>query len=134
AEVFLDGVFVPDRDVLGEVNDGWNVAMATASSERGLTLRSPGRFVATAARLVELYRQQGAPADARRRDAVVKGVIEAEAYRLYTLATVAQLGDRGRMGAEASLMKVFWSELDLHLRETALALLAPRAELQWPWM
>ena len=32
AEVFLDDVFVRDRDVLGEVHKGWDVAMATASS------------------------------------------------------------------------------------------------------
>src|SRR6185503_13283540 len=63
AEVFLEDVFVSDRDVLGTVNDGWNVAMATTSSERGLTLRSPGRFLATAARLTELYRQSKANAD-----------------------------------------------------------------------
>ena len=42
-------------------NEGWRVAMATTGSERGLTLRSPGRFLATAARLIELCR------DARRR-------------------------------------------------------------------
>ena len=46
AEVFLDDVFVPDADVLGEPNEGWGVAMATTGSERGLTLRSPGRFMA----------------------------------------------------------------------------------------
>ena len=48
AEVFLEDVFVADSDVLGGVDRGWEVAMATASSERGLTLRSPGRFRATA--------------------------------------------------------------------------------------
>ena len=56
AEVFFDDVFVPDDLVLGEVNEGWRVAMATTGSERGLTLRSPGRFLATVARLVELAR------------------------------------------------------------------------------
>ena len=44
AEIFLDDVFVPDADVLGGVGDGWRVAMSTASNERGLSLRSPGRF------------------------------------------------------------------------------------------
>ncbi|MDQ1373754.1 MAG: hypothetical protein QOJ09_1092, partial [Actinomycetota bacterium] len=48
AEVFLEDVFVSDADVLGDVDAGWNVAMATTGSERGLTLRSPGRFMATA--------------------------------------------------------------------------------------
>ena len=43
--------------MLGGVNQGWAVAMATASSERGLSLRSPGRFMATADRLLDLYRR-----------------------------------------------------------------------------
>ncbi len=59
AEVFFDDVFVPDADVLGEPNQGWAVAMATTGSERGLTLRSPGRFLATAQRLIDLYHERG---------------------------------------------------------------------------
>ena len=55
AEVFFEDVFVPDADVLGGVNDGWSVAMATTGSERGLTLRSPGRFTAACDRLIDLY-------------------------------------------------------------------------------
>jgi alkylation response protein AidB-like acyl-CoA dehydrogenase len=37
AEVFLEHAFVRDEDVLGEVNQGWQVAMSTTGSERGLT-------------------------------------------------------------------------------------------------
>src|SRR6202035_727415 len=64
AEVFLDDVFVPDHDVLGAVHQGWSVAMATASAERGLTLRSPGRFLAAADRLIDLTRARHATTDA----------------------------------------------------------------------
>ena len=53
AEIFLDDVFVADDWIIGEVNKGWKVAMSTTSSERGLSLRSPGRFMATADRLVQ---------------------------------------------------------------------------------
>jgi alkylation response protein AidB-like acyl-CoA dehydrogenase len=136
AEVFFDGVFVPDRDVLGEVHKGWDVAMATASSERGLSLRSPGRFLAAADRLVELCRrrQAVAPVDARLRDEVAQAWMDAQAYRLYTLQTVTRLQDGGTLGPEASLNKIFWSELDVRLHRTALALLGGDGELDGAWM
>jgi alkylation response protein AidB-like acyl-CoA dehydrogenase len=137
ADVFFDDVFVPDRDVLGKVHDGWNVAMTTASSERGLTLRSPGRFSASAARLVDLYRRESAAhaVDPTLRDAVVRAWMETEAYGLYTLQTVAKLERGGTLGAEASVNKVFWSEMDVHLHETAMRILGPRAELaEEAWM
>jgi alkylation response protein AidB-like acyl-CoA dehydrogenase len=127
AEVFLDDVFIPDRDVLGEVNKGWEVAMATTSSERGLTLRSPGRFLATAERLVDLLRRRGG--DARSRDDVTQAWIDAECYRLYTLQTATRLADGKAIGAESSLNKVFWSEMDVAMHEAALRLLGPEGEL-----
>ena len=133
AEVFLEDVFVPDRDVLGAVHEGWRVAMATTGSERGLTLRSPGRFMAAAARLADLYRRRaddGAlDSDPTVRDAVVRAWIDADAYRWQTFWTVTRLMDGGQTGPEASLVKIFWSELDVRLHETALRLLGPRAEL-----
>jgi alkylation response protein AidB-like acyl-CoA dehydrogenase len=129
AEVFFEEVFVPDHNVLGAVNEGWRVAMATTGSERGLTLRSPGRFMAAAARLVELYRGHADDADPTVRDAVVRAWIDADAYRWQTYWTVTRLMEGERTGPEASLVKIFWSELDVRLHETALQLLGPRAEL-----
>ncbi|WP_334144475.1 acyl-CoA dehydrogenase family protein [Rhabdothermincola sp.] len=129
AEVFFEDAFVPDDCVLGGVNEGWNVAMATTSSERGLTLRSPGRFTATAARLVELYRQRAGEADPSVRDDVIQGWMDAEAYRLYTLADVTNIVEGRPPGARSSLNKIWWSELDVRLHETALALLGAHGEL-----
>jgi len=129
AEVFLDDVFVPDDAVLGGVHEGWSVAMATASAERGLTLRSPGRFLAAADRLVDLYRDYEETADANVRDAVIRAAIDAEAYRWQTFLTVTRMTSGESVGAEASLTKVFWSELDVRIHETALALLGANAEV-----
>jgi alkylation response protein AidB-like acyl-CoA dehydrogenase len=128
AEIFLDNVFVPDTDVIGAPGEGWRIAMSTASHERGLSLRSPGRFSAAAGRLVDLWRQHGDPADTALRDRVVDAWIGARAYRLHTGATADRLAAGGTLGAESSLGKVFWSELDLALHETALDLLGPQAE------
>jgi alkylation response protein AidB-like acyl-CoA dehydrogenase len=130
AEIFLDEVFVPDGDVVGEPGDGWRIAMSTASHERGLSLRSPGRFLAAAGRLVALWRHSGDPALGER---VADAWIGARAYQLHTQAIAARLaagGTLGDLGPEASLGKVFWSELDVALHETALDLLGPRAEVR----
>ncbi len=134
AEIFLDRVFVPDADVVGEVGDGWQVAMSTAGHERGLSLRSPGRFTAAAGRLVELWRRVGDPGDTALSDRVVDAWIAAQAYRLHTFGTVTRLADGGTVGSEASLGKVFWSDLDVALHETALDLLGPDAEVDSDWL
>jgi len=132
AELFFDHVFVPDSDVLGEPGQGWSVAMSTAGNERGLSLRSPGRFCATAERLVSLWHSAGSPAEFR--DRVVDAWLGAEAYRLYTWGTVSRLVDGGSIGYAGSVNKVFWSDLDVAMHETALDLLGAPSELRGPWM
>jgi alkylation response protein AidB-like acyl-CoA dehydrogenase len=129
AEVFFDDVRVPRENRVGEENQGWKIAMATAGFERGLMLRSPARFQDTAGRLVELYKEHAATADPSLRDAVVRAWMDAEAYALNTYRTASRLIDGGSIGSEASLNKIFWSELDLQMHETALSILGARAEL-----
>ncbi len=129
AEVFFDDVRVPVAHRLGDEGQGWSVAMATAGFERGLMLRSPARFQTTAQRLVALYHENAASVEPWLRDAVVRCWMDAEAYTLETYRTVSRLLDGGRIGAEASLNKIFWSELDVRMHELALAILGPRAEL-----
>jgi len=129
AEVFFDDARVPMENRLGEENQGWKIAMATAGFERGLMLRSPARFQNTAGKLVELYRKHADEADPSVRDAVVRAWMDAEAYCLNTYQTASRLIEGGSIGAEASLNKIFWSELDVHMHETALSILGARAEL-----
>ncbi|ROO83492.1 alkylation response protein AidB-like acyl-CoA dehydrogenase [Actinocorallia herbida] len=131
AEIFFDDVYVPASQVLGGVGKGWSVAMATTSSERGLTLRSPGRFMAVADRLLALAAESG---DRTLQDAAVGAWSDADAYRLYTWAAVARLEEGIELGPASSLMKTFWSELDLKLHELALALRGPAAALADRWM
>jgi alkylation response protein AidB-like acyl-CoA dehydrogenase len=129
AEVFFDDARVPIENRLGEENQGWKIAMATAGFERGLMLRSPARFQNTAHKLVELYRKHASTADPSLRDAVIRAWMDAEAYCLNTYQTASRLIEGGSIGAEASLNKIFWSELDVHMHETALSILGARAEL-----
>jgi alkylation response protein AidB-like acyl-CoA dehydrogenase len=131
AEVFFDDAFVPDSAVLGGVGQGWSVAMATTGSERGLTLRSPGRYTATVTRLIELARE-GQPGETLRQR-LAQAWIDAEAYRLFTLKQVSdEQRGQSRVG-ESSLTKLFWSEMDIRLHELGLDILGPEAELEGPW-
>ena len=145
AEIFLDGVFVPDADVIGEPGDGWRVAMSSAGHERGLSLRSPGRFMAAAARLIELWQRTADPADTALASRVADAWISARAYQLHGYKIASQVpGDAsadggtarggpaggGQDSASSSLGKVYWSELDVALHETALELLGPLAEVR----
>ncbi|MGH3631347.1 MAG: acyl-CoA dehydrogenase family protein [Sciscionella sp.] len=135
AEIFLDEAFVPDSDVIGAVGGGWRVAMSTANNERGLSLRSPGRFLAAADRLAVLWRELGDPADTAASEKVVDAWIGARAYQLYTFATVSRLSGGGSLGPESSVNKLFWSHLDIAIHETALELLGAEAELAGsPWL
>ncbi|WP_061006881.1 acyl-CoA dehydrogenase family protein [Mycolicibacterium mucogenicum] len=129
-EIFLDDVFVPDEDVIGQVHGGWTAAMSTSSNERGMSLRSPARFVAPAERLVAQWKVGQNPAYAER---VADAWIKAQAYRLHTFGTVTRLANGGELGAESSVTKVFWSDLDVALHQTALDLRGPDAELYDHW-
>ena len=133
-EIFLDDVFVPDEDVIGTPNDGWRAAMSTSSNERGMSLRSPARFTAPAQRLVEQWKTHP---DSHVRDMFADRVadawIKAQAYRLQTFGTVTRVAAGGELGAESSVTKVFWSELDVALHQTALDLRAADGELVDPW-
>ncbi len=111
AEVFFDDVRVSAANLVGEEGQGWNVAMATAGFERGLLLRS------------------AADRDPSIRDGVLQAWMDAEAYNLASYHTVGRLLQGGRVGAESSTNKIFWSELDLRMHETAMRILGPRAEL-----
>ena len=131
AALFFDGCRVHEANLLGGEGQGWSVAMATTSSERGLNLRAPGRFLAAATRLADLYRRVSAEHDVDPGvlDQVVRAWTAADAYRWQTYAAAARLQAGGDLGASASMMKVFWSELDVELHATALRLLGSHGEL-----
>lgn len=131
AEIFFDDVRVPVFNLLGEEGAGWQIAMATAGFERGLMLRSPARFQQATRRLVSLYREHSTDIlDPSVEDDVVRCYMDAEAYALSTYQTASRLLKGGSIGPEASCNKIFWSELDLRIHDTAMRILGPRGEVE----
>jgi alkylation response protein AidB-like acyl-CoA dehydrogenase len=130
AEIFFENARVPAANLVGAEGEGWSIAMATAGFERGLMLRSPARFQRTAQRLVELHRRHAAECDPGVTGSVAQCWMDADSYALATYMTASRLISGGSIGAEASLNKIFWSELDLAMHRAALSILGARAELR----
>ena len=139
-EIFLSGAMVEDRDVVGEPGAGWKIAMTVFGFERG-GLAQAARFERAVAQLAELARKRGAGADPAVRQQVAQAQIEAHVFRLIGLRnlTSAQqsvspnldaLARHGRApGPEASLTKLFWSEMDKRIQETAVEVQGPYGAL-----
>ena len=129
AEIFLEDVRVPAFNRLGDVGQGWHICMATAGFERGLMLRSPARYQVAAAKLAALWQARGDSADPALEAEVVRAFMNAEAYALSIYSTASRLMAGATIGPEASTNKIFWSEMDIHLHRTALAILGAEAEI-----
>ncbi len=132
AEIFLENVRVPAFNRLGDEGQGWHICMATAGFERGLMLRSPARYQVAAANLVALYQARKDQCDPAIEADVVKAWMNSEAYALNIYSTASRLMSGGKIGPETSTNKIFWSELDIHLQDTALRILGAEAEMMTP--
>ena len=127
AEIFFTDARVHSSNLLGEPGQGWAVAMATASSERGLNLRAPGRFMAAADQLLKLSGDLIDDEGLSNRE-MARIWAGTRAYRWACFSAAAKILSSEPLGSSASLMKVFWSELDLELNALALELLEEKAE------
>ncbi|CDO91543.1 acyl-CoA dehydrogenase [Mycobacterium triplex] len=124
-EVFFDDVFVPDRDVVGGVNDGWSVAMAAFGNER--VSIGGGSVTMTAGALLDLLARH------RPGDTGIAREVGALLIESYTLATLnlrqaaRAVFDAGP-GVEGNIAKLFGAEHAQRVAELALRI-ADRAIL-----
>jgi alkylation response protein AidB-like acyl-CoA dehydrogenase len=127
-EVFLSGAVVEDRDVVGEPGAGWKIAMTVFGFERG-GLAQAARFERAVAQLAGLARERGAGADVMVRQQVAQAQIEAHVFRLIGLRNLTGAQQGKAPGPEASLTKLFWSEMDKRIQETAVEVQGPYGAL-----
>ncbi|HXA28479.1 MAG TPA: acyl-CoA dehydrogenase family protein [Candidatus Angelobacter sp.] len=129
AEVFFSDVRVPRTNLVGPLNDGWKVAMTTLGFERGTGLGSPAAFNRMFADVVDLTRREQRTEDPDVRRRVAQQYIETRLFELNNRRTLSKLVKGAAVGSEASLNKLYWSEMETRLEELALDVLGPRAEL-----
>jgi alkylation response protein AidB-like acyl-CoA dehydrogenase len=118
-EIFLSNVVVEDRDLVGEPGAGWQIAMTVFGFERG-GLAQAARFERAVAELATLARDRGAGSDVIVRQKVAQAQIEAHVFRLIGLRNLTKAQQGNTPGPEASLTKLFWSEMDKRIQETAI--------------
>jgi alkylation response protein AidB-like acyl-CoA dehydrogenase len=126
-EIFLTDVLVPEENVVGEVGEGWQVAMTTLLHERGtLGFALAGSLDTTVRKLVELARER-AGGDARLRDLVAREWITTRALQLTAQRSLGQHARTGIPGPEGSIVKLTFSETNQRVAKLARELLGEEA-------
>jgi alkylation response protein AidB-like acyl-CoA dehydrogenase len=115
-EVFFDGVFVPDRWIIGEVGRGWEQVTAQLAFERG----GPERFMSTYPLLAQVVEAVGAGADDPSAAELIGGLV-GRLRALRTLAReVARLADAGEAPVRpAAMLKFLGGRFEQDVLETA---------------
>jgi alkylation response protein AidB-like acyl-CoA dehydrogenase len=131
SEVFLDGAWIPDDQVIGRVGAGWTIAMHTLAHERGTGFAFKEQVLQRIAveGLRQLAQARHRGGDPIVRQAVAAGWIDVEVMRLLNCRTLSRLERGEEPGAESSLVKLFWASLTQRLHQLALELEGPYAQL-----
>ncbi len=134
-ELFIEGAYVPDENVIGGPGNGWMVAITTLMHERaGLGASAALGLSATLDELVELARERGLAGDPLVRDRVARLKIAVEGLRLGALRSLSATMKVGVPGPEGSISKLQWSSANQALTELALAVGGLEAlERSSPW-
>jgi alkylation response protein AidB-like acyl-CoA dehydrogenase len=115
-EVFFDGARTARENVVGEVGDGWRIAMATLGFERGVAML--GQQVGFRRQLDGIIALAGDECDPVLRDRLTRAWIELHVMRSHALRTLD-----GPPGPESSVAKLFWAGWHRGLGELAMDVL-----------
>jgi alkylation response protein AidB-like acyl-CoA dehydrogenase len=127
-EVFFDDARTEKGLVLGDVNDGWKVAMATLGFERGTAFLSQQLgFQRELSELIDVAHGNGAAAEATIRQRLAQAFIGVQIMKYNGLRMLTGLAQKGVLGPEASIGKLFWSTWHRNLGELAMDVLGPVA-------
>ncbi|HVV08094.1 acyl-CoA dehydrogenase family protein [Amycolatopsis sp.] len=130
-EVFYDEVRIPLSNVVGELNDGWSVAMSTLSFERGTAFTAGQvRLASTVEALIALAAERPGPLrrgsalddeELARRLATMRA--EVAALRALTYSAISRSAREGTPGPEGSIVKLYFSELEKRAARLSMDLL-----------
>ena len=131
SELFLDEVVVPRENLLGQLGDGWKIAMHTLGHERG-TAALPRQvklrtWLDQAVRTAARRELGGRPLleDPEVQTALGRALIAVEVLRHHAYQTVGEFLNGGAVGPESSSVKLLMAEAEQRLAMTILEVLGP---------
>jgi alkylation response protein AidB-like acyl-CoA dehydrogenase len=128
-ETFYDDVRVPDHMRIGAVNAGWDISVGVLGLERATTrMHRQARYMHEFNHLVEISRKPAedgaAPADNPHfRQKLAELYADIELFRYHNLKTVSLVSSGKKVSAEASITKLWWSELHQRIADFSIDLL-----------
>jgi alkylation response protein AidB-like acyl-CoA dehydrogenase len=134
-EVYMTDVRVPDTDRIGEVGEGWRVAMTTLMNERttiGGGQGPPGKGSGAIAEAMRIWKEEVTDRTPARRDALVRAWVDAEVLRL-TNIRASQNRRAGNPGPEGSIAKLSFAEINMRIYELCVDLLGPAALVDYDY-
>jgi len=135
-EVFFDGARAARDNVVGGVNNGWKVALATLGFERGAsTLGQQLGFQNELNSIIDLAKSNGAASDPVMRQRLADAWMGLRIMRLNALRMLANTPETGALGREAMIMKLYWATWHQNLGKLAMDVLGAQSELveAWPY-
>jgi alkylation response protein AidB-like acyl-CoA dehydrogenase len=128
-EVFLDDVEVPVGNLIGAEHEGWRVANTTLANERGASFiwREQVLYELAMSDLRREVAATGSNRDPRVRQELARSWIDVELFRLHNARTLDRLTRGEEIGAESSIVKLFWAEMSRRFAATAVNVLGPGA-------
>lgn len=134
-EVFFENVRVPKQQLLGNLNEGWRIAMTTLTHERGSasfgTQTNIRKRLDVILELAKRVKRNGKPlsADPIFRQKLANAYIQVDIMRLNNYRTISSHLRGREPGPEASLEKLYWSEVHQQMQEVGQELLGVHAQL-----
>ncbi len=134
-ELFFSDVEVPRENLVGDLNHGWQLAMATLMNERGGTgLAAAAKHQMTLTAMVQLCRilaARGQPltADLRLRQRLAQFYVDVQGLRYTAHRALSRMQKQHAPGPEASIIKVMWSELNQRMQEFVMEMQGPASQL-----
>ena len=128
SEVFFDGARTAKENILGAPGEGWKVALATLSFERGAsTLGQQMGFRSELGQIIEAAKRNGRAEDPVIRQRLADAWIGLEIQRYNALRTLSDSGEAANRAA--MITKIFWATWHRSLGKLAMDVLGPESEI-----